>query len=150
MSHKVKSIMFCFVAILLCLNFTACSEDSNKASTITEVTNATTLELSDVDIELFCKVELENAEVDALKMELEKHQSVNAYKLVTKEEQVKKAKKLLGDEKLFEGEYANILPVSFLVKLNDISLMDSFYNEFKDDSRIDSVKKNNRLSTQSK
>ncbi len=150
MLDKVKSIMFCSVAILLCLNFTACSNDSNKDYTNTETTKATTLELSHVDIELFCKVGLENAEVDALKMELEKHKSVNAYKLVTKEEQAKKAKEILGDEKIFEGEYSNILPISFLVKLNDISLIDSFYNEFKDDFRIDSVRKNNRQATQSK
>ncbi|MCX8128631.1 MAG: permease-like cell division protein FtsX [Clostridia bacterium] len=141
MLSKMKFLLISVLVVLLSLNFTTCFKDNNKA-TITS--KATTQELSDANVELFCKVELKDAEVDALKMVLDNHKSVNTYKLVTKEEQVKKAAKLFGSEKLFEGENATILPASFIVRLSDARTVDDFYNEFKADSRIDKIKKINK------
>lgn len=140
MPNNFKSIVLCLIAILVSLNFVACSKDNIK---ISEATKVTTQELTDANLELFCKVELTSEEIDSLEEELKSHKSVSSYKTVTKEEQTKKSAKLLGIEKLFESEDVSIFPASFIVKLKDVSMVDSFYNEFQDDSRIDKIKKIN-------
>lgn len=140
MLNNSKSIVLCIIAILVSLNFVACSKDNKE---ISEATKATTQELTDAHVELFCKVELTSEEIDSLEEKLKSHKNVSSYKTVTKEEQTKKAAKLLGIEKLFESEDVSIFPVSFIVKLKDVSMVDSFYNEFQEDSRIDKIKKIN-------
>ncbi|MCR4436377.1 MAG: permease-like cell division protein FtsX [Clostridiales bacterium] len=93
-----------------------------------------------LEMEVFLKPELDDAQVDRIEESIKANGKIGEYKKVTKEEAYEKAKQLLGDDgKVLEGIDASFLPVSFKIKLKDPQDSKEVVEQFKNMSGVENV-----------
>ncbi|MDR3120858.1 MAG: permease-like cell division protein FtsX [Clostridiales bacterium] len=78
-------------------------------------------------IQVYCRFDLDDAEVDALEREFLREPGLKEFTRITKEEAYERAKDMLGDTSdLLSGIGPDFLPVSFIIKLDDPGQIDDF------------------------
>jgi len=96
---------------------------------------------SQPEMEVFCKPELDDAQVDTVENAIRNNGMIQSYTKVTKQEAYEKAKKILGeDDKILEGIDDSFLPVSFVIKLKDPGDSGEVVKRFKSMNGVDDVK----------
>jgi cell division transport system permease protein len=71
------------------------------------------------ELEVFCEYELSDAQVKQVELEIQKIEGIKEYSIVTKSQAFEKFKEKLGDDSdILEGYDENLLPVSFIIKLD--------------------------------
>jgi cell division transport system permease protein len=69
---------------------------------------------------VFCEYELSDAQVKQVELEIQKIEGIKEYSIVTKSQAFEKFKEKLGDDSdILEGYDENLLPVSFIIKLDN-------------------------------
>jgi cell division transport system permease protein len=72
------------------------------------------------ELEVFCEYELSDAQVKQVELEIQKIEGIKEYSIVTKSQAFEKFKEKLGDDSdILEGYDENLLPVSFIIKLDN-------------------------------
>jgi len=91
-------------------------------------------------IQIYCRYDLTGAEVDALEAEIRSGQDIKDFVRVSKEEAFARARELLGENAdILDGMEPDFLPVSFIVKLGDASLINDFVGELEQNPLIDKI-----------
>lgn len=91
-------------------------------------------------IQIYCRYDLSDAEVDGLAGEIADAPGVREFSLVTKDEAYERAKDLLGDNAgMLDGIGPDFLPVSFIVKMDDTSLIEDFVADLESNPEIEKI-----------
>lgn len=94
-----------------------------------------------LQLEVFCKENLEDAQIDSIEGAVKSNNKIREYKKVTKKEAFEKAKEMLGEDKrLLEGIDENFLPVSFKIYLQNQNDIEQISEELADIPGVSSVK----------
>lgn len=94
-----------------------------------------------LEMEIFCKPELEDAQVKQIEDTIMQDVRVREYKTVTKKDAYEKAKNMLGDNKdVLEGIDESFLPVSFKIKLKNPEESARVVEEFGKLNGVEEVK----------
>lgn len=92
------------------------------------------------ELEVFCRPELDDAQVGQVEESIKENDKIAEYKIVTKEEALEKAKKIMGENaQLLEGEDASFLNVSFIIKVKDVSFYQEVVEEYKKLNEVENV-----------
>lgn len=92
------------------------------------------------ELEVFCRPELNDQQVQQVENDIKQNDKIAEYKIVTKEEALEKAKKIMGENaKLLEGEDSSFMNVSFIIKVKDLQYYEAVAEQYKKLSEVENV-----------
>jgi len=95
---------------------------------------------SQPEMEIFLRPEINDDKAAIIENVVKSDPNIQSYTKITKDEAMKKAMKIMGDDaKLLEGEDSSFLPISFVVKLKDSLKSNEVAEEYKRLPEVDDV-----------
>ncbi|HPD00430.1 MAG TPA: permease-like cell division protein FtsX [Acetivibrio sp.] len=93
------------------------------------------------EMQVFCNPEMDGHQVGMLEWTIGRDKRIKEYKVVDKKQAFEEAKELLGDDKdVLEGLDESIMPVSFIIKLNNSSDYEEVVDKYNNYPGVDSVR----------
>ncbi|NLL07248.1 MAG: ABC transporter permease [Clostridiaceae bacterium] len=92
-------------------------------------------------IQVFCEPELDDEQIRTIEKSIKNDSRVKKYTYVSKQEALKKAKEMLGDDQdVVEGLGDDFMPVSFIVELNNLKESQNVVSAFKSIQGVGNVR----------
>jgi cell division transport system permease protein len=91
-------------------------------------------------IQIYCRYNMEEWEVDALEAEIRAEQGIKEFQRISKDEAFLRARELLGaNSDILEGIGSDFLPESFIIKLDDPGMIDGFVQQYEEYPDIEKI-----------
>ncbi|NLP13284.1 MAG: ABC transporter permease [Clostridium sp.] len=93
------------------------------------------------EMQVFCNPEMDGHQIGMLEWTIGRDKRIKEYEVVDKKQAFEEAKEMLGDDKdVLEGLDESIMPVSFIIKLNNSADYEDVVERYKNYPGVDSVR----------